>query len=169
MLLFDVLGYYHFYTGLKKLSCAGGLYNTWFQYFTMLLMFDREIPGTAAASPWTASWDWLVLCAEALPFSESVLCVSCWASLSSFWFGSELVHFSELDSSLRAVSKETTCSTMDLGGQVVPSLPWLLSFCVLVASSCNCASVEFLLWSFSCSPTFFTSSSTKREQNRWIR
>lgn len=169
MLLFDVLGYYHFYTGLNKLSCAGGLSNTLFQYFTLLLMCDREIPDTAAASPWTAPWDWLVLCDEALPFSGSVFWVSCWASLRSFWFGSELVHFSELDSSLRGVSKETTCRTMDLGGQAVPSLPWLLSFFVLVVSSCNCASVEFLLWSFSCSPTFFTSSSTKREQNRWIR
>ena len=164
-----VSGHYCFYTCLKKLSYVGGLYNTLFHYFTLLSVFDREVPDTAAASPWTASLDWLVLCDEVLPFSGSVLCVSCWASVRSFWFGSELVHFSELDSSLRGVSKETTCRTMDVGGQVVPSLPWLLSFCILVVSSCNCASVEFLLWSFSCSPTFFTSSSTKREQNMWIR
>lgn len=59
MLLFDVLEYYHFYTGLKELFYAGGLYNALFQYFALPLMFDREIPDTAAAtSPWTASLDW---------------------------------------------------------------------------------------------------------------
>jgi len=52
-----VLGHYCFYTCLKKLSYAGGLYNTLFQYFTLLSMFDREIPDTAAALPWTASLD----------------------------------------------------------------------------------------------------------------